>query len=231
MKKIIIGITGASGSVYAARLISALLKTETEVHLVISDLGLKVMAHELGTGYPVKEKTPASPSPQSSPRREEEKKGSLQKAAENSLIEALFAEMENEPGNTGRLRRHDCHDLFAEIASGSFPTDAMVIIPCSMKTLSGVANGYTTNLLERSADVCLKERRPLILVTRESPLSHVHLTNMLKAHEAGAVIMPASPGFYHLPQTYDDLVNFMVSRVMDQLKIEHKNPVRWGSER
>lgn len=198
MKRIIVGVTGATGSVYALRLLEVLLATGVEVHLVISALGRKVMAHELRIG-------------------------------EEAALERLTG-LARGPENHGRLSLHAGDDLFAPIASGSFPADAMVVIPCSMKTLAAVANGYTLNLLERAADVCLKERRPLVLVTRESPLNRVHLSNMLKAHEAGAVIMPAAPGFYNHPETLDDLVDFVVSRVCDELKIEHPHPVRWRAE-
>lgn len=199
MKRIILGITGATGAVYAVRLLEPLLATGVETHLVISEAGLQVMAHELKIG---KEDIPDK-----------------------------LASLARVPACPGRLIQHDCHDLFASIASGSFEADGMAIIPCSMKTLSAVAHGYTLTLLERAADVCLKERRPLVLVVRETPLNRVHLSNMLAAHDAGAIIMPASPGFYHHPQTLDDLVDFVISRVLDQLKIAPPHPIRWRAEK
>jgi 4-hydroxy-3-polyprenylbenzoate decarboxylase len=198
MRKLIVGITGASGSVYAVRLVQTLVAHPVEIHLIISELGTQVLAHELNV---TKDDVPA-----------------------------IFTGMNEQAGNRGKVTMHWIHDMFAPVASGSFQAESMVVIPCSMKTLSAVANGYTSSLLERAADVILKERKPLILVTRESPLSRVHLTNMLRAHEAGATIMPASPGFYHHPGTIDDLVGFVVARVLDHLKIDHPNPLRWGSD-
>lgn len=196
MKKIIIGITGASGALYAVRLIQVLRKNPVESHIIVSDMGLQVLAHEL--------KIPKDD------------------------ISGMLAAMPENGETRGKVIIHDVHDMFAPVASGSFRTNGMVIIPCSMKTLSAVANGYTGNLLERAADVTLKERMPLILVTRESPLGRVHITNMLKAHEAGATIMPACPGFYHHPETIGDLADFVVTRVMDQIKIDYPNPLRWN---
>jgi len=196
MKKIIVGITGASGSVYAIDLVQALLDAAAEVHLIISDLGAQVLAHEFKTDDDAE----------------------------------LFHAMRVKTGTGATMIIHSVHDMFAPVASGSFQADAMVIIPCSMKTLASVALGYTTNLLERAADVTLKEKRPLILVTRESPLSRVHLTNMLKAHDAGATIMPASPGFYQHPRTIQDLVDSVVARVLDHLKIASDLIRRWGAE-
>ncbi len=196
MKRMVVGITGASGSLYAVELVRALLDASVEVHLIISELGGQVLAHEL-------------------------------EIAQVSVSE-MFAAMKGKSGMEGRVTIHPVTNMFAPPASGSFPVDAMVIIPCSMKTLSSVANGYTTNLLERAADVTLKERRPLVLVTRECPLSHVHLSNMLKAHEAGATIMPASPGFYHHPKSIGELVEFMIVRVLDHLGIATPCAKRWG---
>lgn len=118
--------------------------------------------------------------------------------------------------------------MFAPIASGSCRYDGMVVIPCSQKTLAGIAHGYADNLIARTADVCLKEKRPLILVPREMPLSEIHLSNMLAAHRAGATIMPASPPFYHHPKTIDDLVDMVVARVLDHLHVEHDLAERWG---
>ena len=194
-KGIIVGISGASGAGYAVRLLEILLKRPLRVHLIISEMGAKVLAHELRI-----------------PREE---------------LQGLFDQMRSARGVKAEMVVHDPNDMFAPVASGSFLTQAMVVIPCSMKTLAAVAAGYTSNLLERAADVTLKERRPLVLVIRETPLSRIHLTNMLRAHEAGATIMPASPGFYHHPQTIEDLTTFIAGRVLDHLGIEKPDSPRW----
>jgi 4-hydroxy-3-polyprenylbenzoate decarboxylase len=123
---------------------------------------------------------------------------------------------------------HQNDKLFASIASGSHKYDGMVVIPCSAKTLAAISVGYADNLITRTADVCLKEGRKCILVTREMPLSKIHLKNMLAAEEAGATIMPASPGFYHKPKTIDDLVDMVVARVLDHLDVEHDLIQRWS---
>ncbi|MBU4581132.1 MAG: UbiX family flavin prenyltransferase [Proteobacteria bacterium] len=195
-KGIIVGISGASGAGYAVRLLEILLKRPLRIHLIISEMGAKVLAHELRI-----------------PREE---------------LQGLFDQMRSARGVKAEMVVHDPNDMFAPVASGSFLTQAMVVIPCSMKTLAAVAAGYTSNLLERAADVTLKERRPLVLVIRETPLSRIHLTNMLRAHEAGATIMPASPGFYHNPQTIGDLTTFIAGRVLDHLGIEQPDIPRWG---
>lgn len=127
-----------------------------------------------------------------------------------------------------RLDVHDPDDLFAPPASGSFRHDGMVIAPCSMKTLGAIASGLAEGLIGRAADVCLKEKRPLILLTRESPLSVVHLENMGRAAAAGATIMPPCPGFYYRPETIDDLVDHTVARALDHLNIEHDLVKQWG---
>lgn len=125
---------------------------------------------------------------------------------------------------------YEINDLFAPLASGSYPSDGMVIIPCSMNTLGSIANGLGDNLLARTACVTLKEGRKLIAVVRETPYSMIHLENMLKLAKAGACIMPASPGFYHHPEHIWELVEAMVNRILDQLRIEQTNVKRWGDE-
>lgn len=132
---------------------------------------------------------------------------------------------------TRGVSRHGSTDLMSPMASGSFRHDGMAIVPCSMNTLASLASGQTSNLIQRAADVCLKERRPLILVPRESPYSLIHLENMTRVTRAGAVVLPASPGFYHRPATIDGLVDFVVSRVLDQLGIPNSLVRRWGDDR
>jgi 4-hydroxy-3-polyprenylbenzoate decarboxylase len=123
---------------------------------------------------------------------------------------------------------HEDDNLAAPVSSGSFKTDGMAVIPCSMKTLASIANGFDDNLISRAAGVCLKEGRKLVVVPRETPLSKIHLDNMSKLADAGAVIVPAMPGFYFKPKTMDDLVNHVVGKVMDQFGIEHGLFRRWG---
>jgi flavin prenyltransferase len=130
----------------------------------------------------------------------------------------------------GRLVYHHYQDFSAGIASGSFQTSAMVIVPCSMSTLGAIASGITTNLITRAADVHLKERRKLILVPRETPLSLIHLENMLAVTRAGAIVLPAMPGWYHRPRRLDDVINFVVGRICDQLGVDQDLITRWGND-
>jgi 4-hydroxy-3-polyprenylbenzoate decarboxylase len=148
--------------------------------------------------------------------------------AEESGIDGLDA-LKAATGDWSRVELYDALDRGATPASGSAPSRGMVICPCSMGTLASVAAGTSRNLVERAADVALKERRPLILVTREMPLSLVHLENMTRLTRAGATVMPAAPGFYHRPRGIDDLVDFVVARVLDHLDIEHSVGRRWRS--
>ena len=126
---------------------------------------------------------------------------------------------------------HSIRNMAASIASGSFETEGMAIVPCSMKTLAGISSGYSDSLILRAADVCIKEKRRLVLVTRETPLSPIHLENMLKLARIGVCILPPSPPFYSKPKTIDDLVNHIVGRVLDAFCIEHHLYKRWGSKR
>ncbi len=191
MSRYILGITGASGSAYAVRLLQELLRGGHEVHLVMSQTGQKVMEYETGI-----------------------------------TIGPEFAHAYPQ----GSLVIHPHDDLFASISSGSYKTDGMVIVPCSMTTLGEIAAGCSRNLLGRAADVCIKERRKLILVPRELPFSTIHLRNMLTLSETGALILPANPGFYHKPQTVSDIVDFIVSRILDSLGIENNLYPKWRQE-
>lgn len=196
---IVIGVTGASGAIYAVRLLEVLLANGRDVHLLISPSGRDVLRHEL----------------------------SLDVDLDRFDLEGLRLREANAKGS---LRYFHHQDFMAPAASGSFLTGGMVICPTSGTTLSAVANGAANNLIQRAAEVHLKERRTLILVPRETPLSLTHIDNMRRATEAGAVILPASPGFYHGAKTVDDLVNFVVARICDQLGVEHNLAKRWGEE-
>ena len=125
---------------------------------------------------------------------------------------------------------HDPHNMAASVSSGSFKTDGMVVVPCSMKTLSGIANSYSTDLLTRAADVCLKERRPLVVVARETPLHRGHLLNMLTVTDMGGIILPPIPGFYARPKTIADLVDHTVGKILDALGVDNETFKRWEGE-
>lgn len=193
---IVLAITGASGAVYAVRLLEVLLQAGRDVYLTISDSGRVVIRQELG------------------------KEVNLDRFALSSLLDAC-------PGAGKAIYCHS-KDFMAPIASGSFLTSGMVICPCSGSTLSGVVHGASTNLIQRAADVHLKERRKLILVPRETPVSAPQLENMRRACEVGAVVLPASPGWYHGVKSLQDLVDFIVARILDQLGVEHSLMRRWG---
>ena len=197
----VVGITGASGAVYATRLLEALLELGHQVHVTISRSGQTVLKQELALDVDLQRFDPAA----------------LQLDVPGDCLD--------------RLVYHHHGDYFSPVASGSARTSGMVICPCSGGTLSAVAHGTSTNLIQRAADVHLKERRKLIVVPRETPLSLIHLENMKRVCEAGAVVLPASPGWYHGVQSLRDLVDFIVARILDHLDVEHELSGRWGSKK
>jgi 4-hydroxy-3-polyprenylbenzoate decarboxylase len=201
MGKYIVGITGASGSIYAIRLIEALLKQNHEIFVTFTKAGLLVINQELDLNL-------------------------LNFNTESEITHALKKYFPLEE-NYGNITYYDINHIGATIASGSFRTDGMIIIPCSMSTVSAIANGASNDLLERAADVILKEKKKLIVVPRETPLSQIHLQNLLILAQNNVQIVPPMPAFYHKPQTIDDLVNFTVGRILDQLGVEHELFNRW----
>jgi 4-hydroxy-3-polyprenylbenzoate decarboxylase len=224
MKPVVLAITGASGSLYGVRLLEVLLAAGCEVYLTISPAAVRVFEEELR--LPVRlDDFQLEPLLQSlDPFREPGHPPSGARPAETeALVPSLSPQVP-----TGKL--HYCHpgDYSAGIASGSFQTAGMVVCPCSMGTLASLASGISTNLIHRAADVHLKERRKLIVVPRETPLSTIPLQNMKTLAEAGAVILPAMPGFYHQPRCLLDLVDFVVARICDHLGVSTQLMRRWG---
>jgi 4-hydroxy-3-polyprenylbenzoate decarboxylase len=185
-RRIIVGITGASGTIYGVRLLERLRTSAVETHLVMSQWGARTLVHE--TAYSVQH------------------------------VQQLATE------------RYAIGDVGASIASGSFLTDGMVIAPCSMRTLAAIAHGFGDNLIHRAADVILKERRPLVLAVRESPLSDIHLENMLKLSRMGVVIAPLMPAFYTHPRSLDETIDYSVARLLDHLGIHLDDSPRWDGE-
>lgn len=177
MERVVVGITGASGSVYGKRLVEVLVSKSIEVELVFSETGKKVFEYETGL-----------------------------------KVEEFLSKLPKDLVNF-----YEPDDLFAPISSGTYPVKGMVVIPCSTGTLGHIANGTTVNLIHRAADVNLKEKRPLILVLRETPLNRIHVENMLKIIDAGGTILPASPGFYGKPEKIENLIDFIVDRALSFL--------------
>ena len=200
-KTVVVALTGASGMLYGLRLIEELLRCDAQVFLLYSQAAHIVAKQELDLVLP--------------PRA--------------SDAERLFSERYG--AREGQLRAFGRDDWYAPVASGSNPPDAMVICPCTTGTLASVAAGLSDSLIERAADVMLKEGRKLVLVPRETPFSALHLENMLKLARAGAVILPANPGFYHHPKRVEDLVDFVVARVLDHVGVPQTLVRRWGEER
>jgi len=199
-ERVLIAVTGASGSAYALGLARSLIQQKVGVDFIFSKAALLVLATETDLTLPPK------------PRAQAE-----------ALVQYLGAD-------EGLVRVFGREDWMAPWASGSGQPGPVVICPCSTGTLSAVATGASNNLIERAADVALKERRQLILVPRETPFSEIHLNNMLTLTRMGAVILPASPGFYHSPQTIEDLVNFIVARILNQLKLPQTLMPGWGEQ-
>lgn len=193
-KRLVVGITGASGGIYGIRLIETLLDLGYAVHLVISNAGWRVLKEEMDWDV----------------------------TNRDSLLQEKFGH------RGGSLIYHPVSDIGASIASGSYLAEGMIIMPCSMGTLSSIANGSSDNLMSRAADVMMKEGRTLILVPRETPLHAIHLENMLKLSRLGVRMIPAMPAFYYKPQSMEDLILFLVGKVLDSLRIPHQLFTRWG---
>lgn len=200
-KTITLAFTGASGMPYGIRLLEQLLAHRQRVYLLYSQVAQIVARQEMDLTLP------------SSPKEAE------------SYFNQRYQILD------GQLRVYGREEWFAPVASGSNPADAMVICPCTMGTLAAIAAGLNQKLIERAADVMLKENRPLILVPREMPFSTIHLENMLKLARSGVTIMPANPGFYQHPKTIEDMVDFVVARILDHLKISHSLIPRWGEKK
>lgn len=219
-RNIVLAMTGASGVVYALRLLEVLLRSGTRVHLSISPPARLVLQQELNLELDLNTfNSAALPIVAGSPAR-----SSLPPA-----MAEILGEIDPRSETSGQLVYHHYGNLMAPIASGSFLTSGMVICPCSGSTLGAVVHGTGENLIHRAASVHLKERRRLVVVPRETPLSMIHLDNMRRAAEAGAVVLPAMPGFYHGVRTIRDLVDFVVARICDQLGIANTLVHRWGT--
>jgi 4-hydroxy-3-polyprenylbenzoate decarboxylase len=200
LRTFVICFTGASGAIYGVRLVEELLAAGEKVDLVISHPAWLVLGHELGI-----EKPPGD---------------------EQAFLRAKF----NLSNDDERLNYYDNDDLFAPFCSGSYRTEAVVIAPAAMAAVGAVANGVSLHLIERAADVALKEGRPLVIVPRETPFSVIHLENLTKLAQAGARIVPAMTGFYSKPVTLEDAIDFVVGKVLDVLWVDHRLFKRWGEK-
>ncbi|MAT15351.1 MAG: 3-octaprenyl-4-hydroxybenzoate carboxy-lyase [Planctomyces sp.] len=198
----VVAMTGASGSRYGLRLLEVMLKSGCDVHLTMSPSAGEVFKTEVNRTVDLKDVT----------------------------LEALYPGAEWIHDCEARFHYYRHFDFGAGMASGSFRTAGMVIVPCSMGTLSSIAHGLSANLIHRAADVHLKERRKLIVVPRETPLGTIQLRNMTTLSEAGAVILPAMPGFYRQPESIEDLIDFVVARILDQLDLPNQLMRRWGTD-
>ena len=225
-RNIVVAVTGASGATYAVRLLEVLFAAGCEVHLTISAAAQAVLKQELDLSVDLDR---FSLSMLMLDPTEPPKDKKLQAVRTMAGISSDSSDVLSVgSGDLGQFRYHHYRDYMAPIASGSSLTDGMVICPCSSGTLSAIVNGTSANLIHRAAEVHLKERRKLILVPRETPLSLMQLENMKHAAEAGAVILPAMPGFYHGVKSIRDLVDFVVGRICDQLGVPNALIKRWG---
>jgi len=197
-RRIAVGVTGASGAIYAVRTMAALLESGCHLQIVFSDYGRRLLMDELG--------------PEARPDR---------------LVD-LLVERYGEPVRRGSFELHSNKDLGASLASGSHRCESLVIVPCSMKTMAGVAHALSRSLIERAADVMLKERRRLVLVPRETPMSLPELRNMVLCAEAGAMVLPAMPAFYQQPKTIDDLAAFIAGKILNALGFEQRLFTPWS---
>ncbi|MBP1604726.1 MAG: putative aromatic acid decarboxylase [Acidobacteria bacterium] len=196
-RNVALAVTGASGAIYAVRTLAALLEQGCEVDVVLSEFGRRLLRDEMG------------------------------EAAAVDRLPAFLEERYGAGVRKGSLVLHSNRDLGAKLASGSQRCEGMAIVPCSMKTLAGVAHGLSRTLVERAADVMLKERRRLVLVPRETPMSLPQLRNMVTCAEAGAIVLPAMPAFYHQPRTIDDLADFVAGKILSVLGFEHHLYPSW----
>lgn len=199
-KSVAVAITGASGALYAVRTLAALLADGLHVEAVISDYGRRLLRDELGDQASV------------------------------DRLRPYLTEKYGDAVNAGTMTIHSNRDLGATIASGSHGCMGMVIVPASMKTLAGVAHGLSRNLVERAADVMLKERRPLVIVPRETPMSLPQLKNMVLCAESGAIVLPAMPAFYQMPKSLDDLADFMAGKILSALGFDHALYPAWTGQ-
>ncbi len=204
MGRYAVGITGASGAAYGRRVVQALLAQGHHVDLIVTEAGWQVLEYELDL-----------------------------RTRDARDVERFIREGHGpagEPVTGGRLQQHDNASLYADISSGSVPLDGVAIVPCSMDTVSALATARSENLLERVGDVALKERRRLVVVPRETPLSLIHLRNLVTLAECGAVVLPAMPGFYHRPRTVADLVDFVAGKVLNALGLPQELFLPWAGE-
>ncbi len=199
MTRFFVGITGASGHVYAERLLRELVRAGCDVDVALTPAGAQVLRHELGIDA-----------------------GDRGEGLQRALPGWLGAE------TAARIRVHASDAIGAPPASGTALGGGVILVPCSMGTLARVAAGFSSNLVERVADVALKEGRPLVLVPRETPLSEIHLENLLRLARMGAIVLPAMPGWYHRPRSLDDLVGHLVGKILDRLGVEHGVGARWS---